>query len=212
MKSKIVIICGFLLASVSSFAQKLTECKIVYEVSSDLWKDKGAKEWITYVKGDKARIETNMMEGMESVVLVDGKKKEVTTLTKAGENKVAYVFTTADMKKYNTSGEPTVTITKETKVIAGYTCKKAEITSKEGVKVICYFTDQLGAIGITELSNPIFKDIKGMMLEYSINQQGMNIHSIAKKVTKEKVDDAKFTVPAGYKVMKAEELMKSMGH
>lgn len=74
-------------------AQKTIECKIVFNVTSDLWKDQGSKQWTTYIKGDHARMEVSMMENMGSVVLVDGIKKEVTTLTTMGGNKIGYVFT-----------------------------------------------------------------------------------------------------------------------
>lgn len=210
MKSKLILICSFLMVSGLLMAQKTIECKIVFNVTSDLWKDQGSKQWTTYIKGNHARIEASMMENMESVVLVDGTKNEVTTLTTMGGNKMGYVFTTKDMEKYNTS-KTTVTMSKETKTIAGYLCKKAEITTENGGKVDCYFTEQLGISNITALSNPVFKDIKGVLLEYKINEGGFNIHCIAKEVKKEKIDDLKFAVPKDYKIMTAEEMMKSMG-
>jgi GLPGLI family protein len=104
-----------------------------------------------------------------------------------------------------------VTITEDTKTIAGYKCKKAIIEpkdSKDG-KLELYFTKELGS-NARNASGP-FKQIEGAVLEYGIKQQGMDMKFSASTVSKEKVPDTKFNIPEGYTFMSRKDFMKSMG-
>ncbi|MEO5570464.1 MAG: DUF4412 domain-containing protein, partial [Bacteroidia bacterium] len=56
-----------------------------------------------------------------------------------------------------------------------------------------------------------YKGIDGFPLQYKITQGGLIMQMSAKTVSKEKVDDALFTVPADYKPMTQEEMKKQFG-
>ncbi len=99
----------------------------------------------------------------------------------------------------------------ETKMIAGYKCKKAEVTmkSKEGKAetFTVFYTDEIPS---SETKN-MFEGLKGMPLEYSISQGGVNMTFSTKSIEKMAVPDSKFELDkAGYKVTTLEELQKSM--
>ena len=107
-----------------------------------------------------------------------------------------------------------VDVTNETKTIADYLCKKAivKVTDPETKKITemdVWFAKDLNVNN--GFAKGPFKKIEGTMLEFSLEQQGMNMNFQASSITKQKVDDQMFVVPEGYKKMTQEDLMKMMG-
>lgn len=100
--------------------------------------------------------------------------------------------------------DPIVKILDETKVIAGYTCKKAEVTTGEET-IEVYFTEELAVPAGMNDGNG-FKGINGMLMQYTINQQGMIMTMTAKEVKKAKVKPVLFLIPDDYEVKTMEEL------
>jgi GLPGLI family protein len=101
-----------------------------------------------------------------------------------------------------------IKVTDETKEIAGYKCKKAIVTGKDG-SFDLYFTDQITFKNGDWVSD--YKGIDGFPLQYKVSQGSMTMQMTAKSVSKEKVDDTMFTVPSDYKAMTQEEMMKQYG-
>jgi hypothetical protein len=106
-----------------------------------------------------------------------------------------------------------VTLTQETKVVAGFKCRKAIITTTVDGHTVsndCWYTDKLpiiSAAGYTDM----YKDIKGFMLEYGMKQQGITLHMKARKVSSQKLAPEWFQVPKDYDVVTQQQLMEKMG-
>jgi GLPGLI family protein len=160
-------------------------------------------EMTVTMKGDKSR--TDLKMGPQATTAVaDAKAKTSFTLLDIMGQKYK-VVTKVDEKPANL----TIKELPETKEIAGYTCKKAEVTSPASPDPITvYYTEKIGNNGY----NTQIKGIKGYPLAFEINQSGVKISYNAKSVSTEKVMDSKFDVDCtGYKEITQEELMKSMG-
>ena len=108
--------------------------------------------------------------------------------------------------------KPVVTKISETKMIAGFKCKKAEIELGDNIMEVYYY-DEYTVPEFTEVDE--FEGINGILMEYSIPNprlEGSSIHYIATEVKKKKKMKAKtFQIPAGQKVMSFEELKALMG-
>jgi hypothetical protein len=187
---------------------------------------------VTYMKGEKSKTElTSMM--MSQISLNDGEK--TTTLMEQMGNKTGWVVTKAEAeaeekesadKKGKT--KPKIEYADEKKMIAGYECSKAIVTTvgkdKKEQKTTVWYTDKIkqpttagaksgrrgGMMGGAELS-----EIKGfpMETEMSMNNQGMEMKVISTvtEVSTSPIDDKIFTIDTdGYKLMSYKELKESM--
>jgi len=169
-----------------------------------------------FVKNGNVRMEMDMAMGMKSASITDGKLGSTVTLMDMMGQKYAIESNTNDelLKKQQDKMKVAINKTTEQKTIAGYTCQKAIVTftdtttSKETALHVWY-TKELN-VGNKHVQGP-FASIEGSMLEYSITQQGFSMQFIANKVVKEAVDDAKFQIPADYKRMTQEDMMRMFG-
>jgi len=186
----------FFIISQITIAQDF-EGTIVYEMSySNLPKEmkdmmpKETPESILTVKGNKTRMEMNMM-GFNTIVLFDGATKTSTSYMDGMGQKLKSTTPMED------EGDIEVTqVAGETKKIAGYTCKKAILKQADAPDVAVYYAEELKSDALISL-NPQFKNLNGMPLEYQVSQQGMDVMVTAKKVTKESISDSSFDPPAG---------------
>jgi hypothetical protein len=201
-----------------SFVSKspVFEGKIVYSISyEDLPEEYASymsmlpKESTMYVKGEKFRLEQSAGMGT-TVTIIDNKAKTGYICMDMMGNKMAFKM---DAKTFenNTADEnkPEVKYTDETKTIAGYTCKKAEIMSKDAEEpMVIWFTDELPAF-----NNKDFKYINGFPMEYQVKNGGITMLMTVTTVSKEKVSDSYFKVPEGYteKTMQDMESMFGTG-
>jgi GLPGLI family protein len=207
-----------LLFTSSSFAQKF-EGVITYAISFEnsglppeaLAMLKGA-ESKTYIKDDKRRVDmTTPMQSSSS--LIDNKTKSIVTTMEIMGQKYMIRTSEADLKKEKENApQTTIKYLDDTKEIAGYKCKKAEVTTKtkEGKEdtFIVYYTDEIPASDVKST----YEGLKGVPLEYSIVQGGIRMSFTAKSVSKEKLPDSKFELDKeGYQETTLEELQRSMG-
>jgi GLPGLI family protein len=171
---------------------------------------------VIYIKGTKSRMEMDMIM-QKTISIYDYKTDTSITLIEVMGNKYKLKM---DDKKSDKKAEKTpeikVNVTSETKVIAGYTCKKAEVTVKDekgnSVTNNIWFTEAISNYMNSSSKNGYhFKGIKGMPLEYEMKaQNGMVMRMTATSVIKEPVSDSKFEVPADYKEITVEEMQKEM--
>ncbi|MGQ0829378.1 MAG: DUF4412 domain-containing protein [Bacteroidota bacterium] len=161
----------------------------------------------TYIKDDKRRTDTNTPMSTQSII-IDEKAKTVVSLMDIMGQKYLIRMNPEDGKEQFST--PEIKYIEETKTVAGYKCKKAEITvkSKEGKedKINIFYTDEI----IDSDIRPAYKGLKGFPMEYVINQNGMKITLTAKNVTKEKVPENKFDIPKDYKETTLEEMQKGL--
>ncbi len=172
-----------------------------------------------YFKNELSRIEMITSMG-SSIVINDNTKKEVTVLMDMMGKKIAIKQTQdelsqkeAALKKEGKMPEYSIVETKEKKIIAGYKCKKAIVNyTLNGKKeqMICYYTEDLPKIN-NGTDNMALKEIKGFLMEYNINQNGVQMHIIAKSLKAETVADKLFTVPSDFKILSQAEIAEMMG-
>ncbi|MEP7167958.1 MAG: DUF4412 domain-containing protein [Bacteroidota bacterium] len=194
--------------------QKIGEGKAVFEISypdADIPDEQMAMmptESTMFFKDNEARVEMKMGMGMNQVMLFDNKAKIMTMLMDMMGNKIAIKMNEEDIKKRKEKDgkkDYEIKVTDETKDIAGLKCRKAIVTSADGSFDI-YFTDQVTYRNGNWASE--YKGIDGFPMQYKITQGSMTMQMTAKSVTKEKVEDEKFTVPSDYKPMTMEEMQK----
>jgi GLPGLI family protein len=174
---------------------------------------------MTFKNGKVLNEMTSMM--FTNQVAVD--EKGMTMLMEQMGNKIAVKQTKEEMAKEEAKSkekpvDPKIEYTEETKTIAGYECKKANITTvgkdKKEEKIEMWYCDKF--------ENPnkdgkgrgqgIMKGLKGMPFEYSGGQGGMKFKMVAKEVSVDPVSDSKFELSTeGYKLMTMDELKAMQG-
>lgn len=141
-------------------------------------------------------------------LITDGDKKENITLIDAMGQKKFFKTTTAEIdEEVNKNGTPVIRYIDSTKVIAGYTCKKAEYVTKdendEETVTVVYYTEELGNQAINYGGS--FTGLKGFPMEYVISQAGIITSFTVTGVTKGKVKATDFLVPTDYVELTPEE-------
>lgn len=168
-------------------------------------------ESVTYIKGDKRRVDMNMAI-QSTTAIMDTKAKQIVTLMDIMGQKYLIRMNEADLKKEEEKApETSIKYLDETKMIAGYSCKKAEVTvkNKEGKEEVVnvYYTNEIP----TSDMKSAYKGLKGFPMEYAMNQGGIKMSFTTKSVSKEPVADSKFEIPKeGYKETTMEDFQKSM--
>lgn len=166
-----------------------------------------------YFMKDKTRSEVQMGTMMNSTAIVNNKSGEILTLMTGMNGKEAVKST---LEKTNTSSDTsktTVTVTDETKVMLGMTCKKAIISDMEGVEVIYWYTTEIDAK--VQGQSYVNSKINGFPMEIEMTNNGIkltitaikNEPKISKKLKKSLFNMA---IPEGYKEVDATELMDGM--
>lgn len=160
------------------------------------------------LNGNKTRAEVTS-GGINQILLTDSDAKTTFILADLHGSKMAIKANTAS----KVNKEPIVEPTNETKEIAGYVCKKANIHyGDERTKanpIVVYYTNEIG-------NNKLFYDneyrnLDGIPLEFNYKYQGMNMLLTAVKIEKSKVSNREFEVPSDYKVTTPEEVRKMYG-
>jgi hypothetical protein len=198
---------------VSISAQKGSAFKgtINYKVSTPEANVQGAvpQDIKVILSGNKARIEMTMA-AINQIIILDSDAQTTVALLDVMGQKIA-LKPKRSAERLNR--EPIVEVTTETKEIAGYLCKKANIhygdeQSKANPTVV-YFTDQIG-------NNKIFYDneyrtLPGIPMEFNFKMQGMSMQLVASSVEKGKVSNKDFEIPSDYKETTPEELRQMFG-
>ena len=154
--------------------------------------------------GDKVRIQQEIMGGSQ-IIISDEVKKEGDMLMEMMGMKIHVHMTKEDLEKEEEGMEkPEIKKLTGEKKILNYTCKKAQLTSKEGTVEIWY-TNEIDA------KNKDFPEIDGFPLEYTAIQDGLKMQFTAKSVKTRSVDKAEFSVPAGYTTYTLSELNQMFG-
>jgi GLPGLI family protein len=167
------------------------------------------------IRDVNSRMEMNMGMG-SSITLYNSETKTGATLMDMMGQKMAMKITPEDIEK-EIAESPQITVVNvdETKEIAGYECKKAIIKIKEKgsdkeTELAVYYTDELGSGGMN-YNNPMFKDIQGVMLEYTVKEGKIEMTFTAISVEKGKIAESEFEIPEGYNLMTQEEFKSMFG-
>ncbi|MBI5217455.1 MAG: DUF4412 domain-containing protein [Bacteroidia bacterium] len=171
-------------------------------------------DMMMYVKGNKMAQETKSAMYTQTVIMDGDTKSSIMLIDVPSQNmQNAIKISKEDIEKKMKEEKPVkVEVMNETKKIAGYNCKKAEITEGDNT-VTVYFTEELNIGDINWATQ--YKDIKGMMMEYSMTESmnGLDVTMkfTVKEIKETKVKDNKFGIPSGYKELTKEEAKKMFG-
>jgi hypothetical protein len=201
-----------LLFPLSLLAQSFEE-KIEYSISytnlpPEMQQAEGMlpKSQSIWVKGSKSRFEQTMAQ-VGTVVISDANEGTSTVLMDMMGQKYRMDIAKEEMDEMiKGQSAPEITYVAGTKVIAGYTCKKAEVLMDgfDGTAIF-YYTEEIPPVqvkGMEALS------LDGMFMAYEATTQGMTISIEVINIEKGPVSDDKFIVPTGYTEMPAQ--IKSM--
>lgn len=165
------------------------------------------------IKGNKSRTDMQM-SGVNSVEITDYVEKTKVALIAMMGQKYAIKQSTADIEKaMGDNPKPTVELLSETKVVAGYTCKKALVTvNEDGVKSTfeAYYTSELGT-KMANFDSPVYKDIDGVLLEFVFSSKGINMKFTATSIEKKNLPAKDFEIPSDYTLTTQEELKSKFG-
>jgi GLPGLI family protein len=157
-------------------------------------------------KNDLFAAEMSVMGVFNTVFITDPKKKTLTTLVKMFDVKQACIEEEKALVAESNNYKLDLKETNETKIIAGYTCKKviATMADDPSIKFDVYYTDELN-VTAPNFSNPYSK-INGMLMEYRLKKFDIEMTFTAKGVTKEEIPNESFELPAYYKVISKKEM------
>ena len=164
------------------------------------------KNQTIWIKGSKSRYEQKMTQ-MSTIVISDADDGTSTILMELMGQKYKLAMAKEEMDDLiGSQAIPKITYVDGTKVIAGYTCKKAEV-EMDGFdgKAIFYYTEEIPPVQVKGMEALA---LKGMFMAYEASTQGMTISIEVNNIDKGPVSDDKFIVPDGYTDMPAQ--MKSM--
>lgn len=224
---KLLFVSYLICISFSVLAQKATDFEgiIKYDVSFeksglptnslDVFKNAEVKQ---YISPDKHRMDMNMV--MQNITnIIDLKEQtRISIMDVAGKKYLIKIDKEQFKKEMDAKPNVKINYSDETKTIAGYLCKKGEIVMEENLGTLpagsvleFYYTDE---ITVNEI-DPMYKEVKGCLLEYSMDMAGMRVTFIAKSVSKEKLDKSVFDTSSPEYIettMEAlqKELMKQM--
>jgi GLPGLI family protein len=163
----------------------------------------GAKA-VIYLRGTLSRSELNSALG-NTVTIYDHRDGSGVVLREFGTQKLLIKMNRENWDDKNSKYEGINFVpTKETRVICGYSCEKANALLKDGTSFSVFYTRQLVAENASY--DPQFAKLPGMALEYESVQGGMKIRYTATKVSFDPVPIQKFDIPrSGYRELTYEE-------
>ena len=234
MKNLFLLFSFVLCAFTSLFAQD-TEGHVVYtiELSSDDPQMQMAIPMFSgstmemYFSDNNSRTELSMGTFITTTIITDIKKDKMLMLMSGMMGQMAIPGVLSEMKEKaektnardpqddnieteDAEDEYEIEFTDETKEIQGYTCKKAIVSSADGVEMIYWYTEEIQFA--KDGQNYFNKDVPGFPMEFETFNSGMKMKMTVTKYSKSLDKDASelfdFTIPDGYKEMTMEELEK----
>jgi hypothetical protein len=160
-----------------------------------------------YIKGGLSRSE--MVSALASFTTIhDSRSGAAVVLQEVGGQKLLIRMTADDWKDKNRKYEGIkFANTDDTKMLAGYKCKKAVAELKDGSTFTVYFTEDI--IPENNDYSSQFSNLKGLPLEYELKQGKLNIRYVVSQITLNPVPVSKFDIPkSGYREMSYEESKK----
>lgn len=203
------IITGFifiLFCFTLSAQSKTNDATIVYSLSV---KGSGSQEAATvfngatltvYVRGKQALQELKSSVLNQSIIY-NGDDASAVILKQAGDQKFIINLDADNWKHYNRRYEGIAfTYTDETKTIDKYICKKAIAKLSDGTELVVYYAPDLNTSA--RGYDYQFKDLKGMPLEYEVQNGQTKVTYTAISISTFPVPAFKFDVPkTGYRIL-----------
>jgi GLPGLI family protein len=171
------------------------------------------KTMVLSIKGGSSRNESSSSMGT-MVEITNADQKFTVSLLNIMGKKLAIRKTMAELSKdLSQEAKPSVVLSPETKMIAGYSCKKAVITvEKNGKKTTfeIWYSPDLGGRE-SNFGNPVYQDIDGVLMEFTLQERNYTMKYSAASVEKKSIDDSQFQIPADYTLTTEQELKQMFG-
>jgi GLPGLI family protein len=212
MKKTFLSLLACLAFLANGVSQNKFEGVIAYSMSIDglppeaeqMMKDMETK---VYIKGEKSRSET-ISAFQSTIVISDNVKKESTVYMDMMGKKLMIKSKMEDPKDSKTP-DIKIKYLNDKKTIIGYNCKNAEVTMKgddgKELTTIVWYTEEIKAD-----FNAGYKGLKGVPMEYDLNNGGQTIKMTCKAYQKESVPDSKFDPLTGYTETTKEDFNKML--
>ena len=169
------------------------------------------------IKGNMSKTSINTVMGMQTTIYNGNDKTSVSLIDMKeimGQKYAIQTSTEEINKEIEEQNQPTVKYPDETKEIAGYVCKKAEVTVIDDygseTTFTVFYTNELGGKALNS-GQALYSEIDGVMLEYEIDSGGMTMKFTAISVKKKNISDKEFTIPDEYKTITKDELKGMFG-
>ncbi len=161
-----------------------------------------------YLKGSQTKSDMLSGLGKESTIY-DSRTGTGVILKDYSGQKLMITLDKADWEKKNRKYEGiTYAISDETVNIAGYDCKKAIATLKDGNSFTVYFAPGIKVSNLN-YDNP-FKTLPGLAVQYEWKSGKMMFKYTLAKISNETIPSSRFEIPkSGYRVLTFEETQKS---
>lgn len=166
---------------------------------------------VVYTKKNQVRTElSGQTAGLYQVKIADAETKDISTLMEIQKEKYVIKRSFPEIQNaLRNMPQPELEFTNDTKVIMGYTCKKAiaRVTDMFGVEheSIIYYTTEIPGTAFN-FDNP-YTEIPGLMLEYEVRVGQLNIRYEAQSLKKRLfVANRRFDVPRDYQSITYDEL------
>lgn len=159
-------------------------------------------------KDDKLGMEMTAMGLFKNTYVCNLTDKTLTQIVNFLDLKQASVENESEIMKENSMYKLLFEETPETKMIAGYKCKKIKVKKAEDTSVVfdAYYTNEMGFENINSLSP--YSKIDGMLMQYRLSKMGLEMEFTAKSVKKASIPDDAFKIPDNFKKVSKEEMQK----
>lgn len=169
--------------------------------------DMAPSKMVINFKGNKTTVEMSAGMGLLTMSFIsDPDLQTFSTVVKFMGDRTATVQNAEEIQKENELFNIEIIPSQQTKMIAGYKCKKARVHYKGGDPhdYDIYYTDEIN-IKNSNFTNPYYK-MEGVLMEYRIKKFGLEMQFVANSVAKEPVDDAVFQIPKDSKIVTVEQM------
>lgn len=157
---------------------------------------------------DKLEMEMTAMGMFKNTYICNLSNKTLTQMVNFLDVKQASIDDQQEINKENEAYKLIIEETPETKVIAGYNCKKLKVkkAAEPNKSFDVYYTDEMGSEAVNSLSP--YAKIKGMLMQYRLSKMGLEMEFTAKSVKKTEVPAEAFLVPENFKIITKQEMRK----
>jgi GLPGLI family protein len=208
------IFSSFLYAGPCFAQRKIAEMTLSYDAKISRLKDEQPMEVAVtniYLKGPYSR--TDMISSLLKTSTIFHEKDSAGALLREVSGQKILILMTKDQWKESNSKYEGIHFeyTPETKVIAGYTCKKAIGTLPDNTVFSVYYTPDL--LPENKIYDYLFRDLKGLPMEWEQVQGSVKILFTLSKISMNPVPRSVFDIPkTGYRQLSYEESKKLSEH
>ncbi|MFN4082606.1 MAG: hypothetical protein ACK4K9_03145 [Bacteroidia bacterium] len=179
------------------------------------------KQQVLYFKDSFIRIESGIGGKTKNITIQNIYNGNIYVLLEIYNKKFALIKHDSDLQALKTEmGLDTMVkdlqvqiLDSISRTIAGYTCKKAIVTKKvNGIlnKNEIWFTTQLPPVN--KQNNDDFKNIPGFLLQYTMNEAGINTTFKAREILPLNLEPNLFKIPPEYDIVTEEQLVRLLNY